>query len=556
MATPASDPIAIEVARHSLIGVAEEMGSIMKRAAFSPMIKERNDRSCAIFTPDLELVAQAEHLPIHLALLLSTVPAAVEALPDGLGPGDVSIHNDPYVAGSHLPDFTTVMPIFEQDRLLGYSAVIAHMTDVGGSAGGGIAGVAREIFEEGFRVPPVRLYKAGKLDAEVLNLLAANVRIPDNMRGDILAQAAANHAGERGVRRVASRYGADRLLGYMNDIIDYTERRTRAEIEKLPDGVFDFEDFVDDDGNSDEPITIRAVVTITGAELTVDFTGSGEQRQGPVNMALAVLKSAVFFVVRCLIDPTIRTNSGCFRSIKVIAPEGTVVNAQFPAPVAGGSLETAQRAVDTLLGAFSKAVPEAVTAAGMGGHNSLSFSGQWADTGRPFVMGENVSGGWGARAQSDGLDATRAYLFNTPNNPVEVLERESPLLVERVELRQDSGGAGKHRGGLALVKEYRAMGRVRVSILSDRRRFAPWGLFGGAEGATSEHFLVRGGERTLLPTKTAVNLEAGDHLIAMTAGGGGYGDPADRDPRLVEEDVATGRVSASASGVDESGARS
>jgi N-methylhydantoinase B len=538
-----SDPITVEVVRHSLIGVAEEMGSIMKRAAFSPMIKERNDRSCAIFSPDLELVAQAEHLPIHLALLMSTVPAAVAALPGGLGPGDISIHNDPYVAGSHLPDFTTVMPIYEGSRLLGYSAVIAHMTDVGGSAGGGIAGVAREIFEEGFRVPPVRLYKGGALDAEVLNLLAANVRIPDNMRGDILAQAAANQAGDRGVRRVAAKYGADQLLRYMADIISYTERRTRAEIARLPDGVFEFEDFVDDDGNSDEPIPIRASVTIEGTELTVDFTGSGEQRQGPVNMALAVLKSAVFFVVRCLIDPTIRTNAGCFRSITVVAPEGTVVNARFPAPVAGGSLETAQRAVDTLLGAFSKAVPEAVTAAGMGGHNSLSFSGQWAADGRPFVMSENVSGGWGARARSDGLDATRAYLFNTPNNPVEVLERESPLLVERVELRTDSGGAGRSRGGQSLVKEYRALGRVRVSILSDRRTHAPWGLFGGQPGAVSQHFLVRDGTRTLLPTKTAVHLEPGDRLIAMTAGGGGYGDPAERDASLIDFDIETGRVS-------------
>lgn len=539
------DPIGVEVCRHAMIGVAEEMGTIMKRAAFSAMIKERDDRSCALFTPDRQLVAQAEHLPIHLALLVSTVPAALRELePEGLGPGDISIHNDPYVAGSHLPDFTTIMPFHDEaGSLLGYSAVIAHMTDVGGGAPGGIGGQAQEIFDEGIRLPPVRLYTAGRLNPDVLKIVKANVRLPETMAGDILAQAAANLAAERGMRRLAARFGSQTLLHNMAEIVDYTERLTRAEIAKLPDGAYEFEDFVDDDGNSDEPIAIRARVVVEGDELTIDFTGSSEQRAGPVNAAYAVVQSAVFHVVRCLIDPAIPTSAGCFRPIRVVAPEGTVVNASFPAPVGGGSLETAQRVVDVLLGAFAQAVPERVTAAGMGSHNSIAMGGWDGQRKRPFVIVENLSGGWGGRATKDGLTTTRVNLMNTPNNPVEVFEQEVPVLVERLEVREDSAGDGRQRGGFGLRKEYLMLADARVSILSDRHRFRPWGLFQGTSGAPSQHLVVAAdGTETPLPSKVTTTIPRGHRLVGMTAGGGGYGPPGERSPEAREEDAREGLV--------------
>lgn len=545
-AHPESDPVAVEVCRNALVGVADEMGVIMKRAAFSPMIKERNDRSCAVFTPALELVAQAEHLPIHLALLISAVPAAIRSLgEDQLGPGDVLIHNDPYLAGSHLPDFTTIMPVYVNDTLIAYTAVIAHMTDVGGSVPGGL-GTARDIFEEGIRVPPVRLYRSGELVKDVLDLISANVRTPDLMRGDLLAQAAANKAGEHGVQELGRRLGPDRLLSYMRQILDYTERRTRSEISRLPQGEFRFSDFLDDDGFSDEPVPIHAAIHIGAGSISVDYSGSAEQRRGPVNTALAVTTSATYFVVRCLIDPTIPTTSGCFRSVRVMAPERSVLNADFPAPVGGGSLETAQRVVDVLLGALSEALPEAVTAAGIGGHNTISFGGQWPQSSRTFVITENVSGGGGARSGHDGLNASRINLMNTPNNPIEVFEREAPLLIERYEIRPGSGGDGKYRGGLGTVKQYQSLAHARVSILSDRHRHRPWGLFGGEPGSSSRHWLLRqGAGRTLLASKVNLTLDPGDSLVAATAGGGGYGLPSERSPVARQADVLDGYVASS-----------
>ncbi len=540
------DAIAIEVCRHALVGVAEEMGTIMKRAAFSAMIREREDRSCALFTPDLELIAQAEHLPIHLALLASTVPAAVRKYGvDRLRTGDILLLNDPYVGGSHLPDFTTIMPVHDGQILIGYAAVIAHMTDVGGSAPGGFAVHAREIVEEGVRVPPVRLYRAGELDDDVLAIIAANVRLGDTLVGDILAQAAANRAGERGLLRLGQRFGRDNLLRYMHEIIAYTERRTRAEIQALPMGTFTFEDYLDDDGRSDEPLLIKVKLTIAESEVVVDFTGSAPQREGPVNTVLAVVQSACFFVLRCLIDPSIPTAAGCFRPLRVIAPEGSIVNARFPAPVGGGSLETAQRIVDALLGAFAQIVPERVTAAGMGSHNSVNFGGRELEGGGRFVLVDNISGGWGARARKDGLSATRVNLMNSPNHPVEVLEQEFPILVERYELRADSAGVGTFRGGHGIVKEYRMLADARVSILSDRHRFAPWGLLGGGPAACSQHVIVGSAGARELPSKTVTEIRAGERLIAMTAGGGGYGPPAGREPEAIRAEIRDGLLSES-----------
>jgi N-methylhydantoinase B len=544
-ATPrVEDPVGLEVFRNSLVGVAEEMGEVMMRAALSPMIKERNDRSCAIFTPDLRLVAQAEHLPIHLALLVRTVPAALAALPASLGPGDVSVHNDPFVGGSHLPDITAIRAIFDDDEgLLGYCAVIAHMADIGGSTPGGVGGMARDIVEEGLMIPPVLLVRGGEVVEDVMSLLAANVRLPEVLRGDLLAQVAALRAGAQGVATLAAKVGRGRYAQMTDQILAYSERRTRRAIAALPHGTATFTDVLDDDGMGHGPLPIRVALTVSDEGITADFTGSAGQRAAPVNASLAVTRSAVFFAVRCLIDPTIPTTSGCFGAVEVRAPTRTIINAAAPAPVGGGSLETAQRIVDTLFGALAQLMPDRVTAAGMGSHNTIAIGGVVEGTGKRFVITENLSGGGGARKDLDGVSVRRVNLMNTPNTPTEVLEREFPIRIVRAELREGSYGVGRRRGGMGLRKEYLFLQTCTVSILSDRKENAPWGLFGGASAQGSRHEVVRAdGSRQPLPSKITLTVQAGDRLVAETAGGGGYGLVRERLAQAVESDIRAGHT--------------
>lgn len=535
------DPIALEVFRNALVGVAEDMGEVMRRAALSPMIKERNDRSCAVFSPDVELVGQAEHLPIHLALLVSIVPAALQALDGDLEPGDVCLHNDPYVGGSHLPDLTAISPVYEGDELLGYVAVIAHHGDVGGITPGGVGGITRDILEEGVIIPPLKLCRKGVLADDVMRILKANVRLPREFEGDLLAQIAALQAGVNGIRELANKVGQGRFRQYSKDLLTYSEQRTRKAIADLPSGVAEFTDYVDDDGMGSGPLQIKLRLTISDHSIEADFTGSHPQLPAPVNASLAVTRSAVFFALRCLIDQTIPTTSGCFRLVNVVAPAETIVNAQPPVPVAGGSLETAQRIVDVLFGALAQLVPDRIPAAGMGSHNTIAIGGYDRSTGERFVVCENLSGGGGARRHLDGVSVRRVNLMNTPNNPVEVLERDHPLLVRRVELREDSGGSGRRRGGLGLRKEYEFLSESSVAILSDRKLHRPWGLDGGSAGAGSSHTLIRAdGDVVALPSKVQLNVQPGDRLLAETAGGGGYGDPIERSSDALENDHIDG----------------
>lgn len=522
------DPVGLEVFRNGLVGVAEEMGEVMMRAALSPMIKERNDRSCAVFTSDLRCVAQAEHLPIHLALLVSTVPAALATLRSPLERGDVLVHNDPYVGGSHLPDITMIAPVHDgEGEVLGYCAVIAHMADIGGSTPGGVGGLARDVIEEGLMIPPVRLCRGGEVVGDVMRLLTANVRLPETLEGDLLAQIAALRAGAAGVVRLAGSVGRRRFEAMTAQILEYSERRTRLAIAALPQGEASFEDVLDDDGMGNGPLPIRVRVRVSADGISADFTGSAGQLAAPVNASESVTRSAVFFVLRCLIDPTIPTTSGCFDAVRVDAPEHTIVNARPPAPVGGGSLETAQRIVDALLGALAGIMPEKVTAAGMGSHNTIAIGGHSA--GRRWVITENLSGGGGARAELDGVTCRRVNLMNTPNTPVEVLEREFPLRVVRCEIRDGSGGEGRRRGGDGLLKEYEFLQSATLAILSDRKEHTPWGLAGGGHGQGSLHELVRAdGSVEALPSKVALTVAAGERLVARTAGGGGYGPPEQR----------------------------
>lgn len=534
------DPIGLEVFRNGLATIAEDMGEVMQRAALSIMIKERNDRSCALFNPKLELIAQAEHLPIHLALLVAIVPAAVNSLEADLQPGDICIHNDPYVGGSHLPDITLIAPIYDEKNqaLLGYCAVIAHMADIGGSRPGGLGGLSHDIVEEGLIIPPVLLYRANELDSGIMRVLTANVRLRSVFEGDLLAQVAALRAGIRGVQRMVDKLGLTEYLELSQELLDYSAERTRDAISRLPDGRAAFEDFLDDDGQGSGPLPIRAMVTIHGSNIDVDFEGTAPQRRAPVNASLSVVKSAVFFAVRCIIDSTIPTTAGCFRSISISAPPASIVNAEAPAPVAGGSLETAQRVVDTLFGALSKILKDVIPAAGMGSHNSIAFGGVTSANGERFVLGENLSGGSGARPLSNGFSARRVNLMNSPNTPVEVIEQEYPIQIVRSELRNNSFGDGSTRGGLGIRREYLFLEDVSVSILSDRSTIPPWGLAGGTPAKGSRHTLIRkSGEIVPLPSKVDLRACTGDRLVAETAGGGGYGDPRRRREIDIADDV-------------------
>lgn len=543
MSTGISDPIALEVFRNRLVGVAEEMGEVMRRVALSPMIKERNDRSCAIFTPDMQLVAQAEHLPIHLALLVNIVPEALATLGEPLRPGDVCLHNDPYVGGSHLPDVTAVSAIFDDEgqELLGYCAVIAHHGDIGGASPGGVGRLTHDIVEEGLLIPPLLVRRGGEVVEDIMKLLKGNVRLPVEFEGDILAQIAALQACSQGVQGLARDLGAARYHSMTKEILAYSKARTRAALRALPHGEAVFVDVLDDDGMGNGPLPIRVRLRIDDDGVLADFAGSHPQLPAPVNASLAVTRSATFYAIRCLIDPSIPTTSGCFRLVSVKAPPASIVNAQSPAPVAGGSLETAQRIVDVLFGALAQLVPARIPAAGMGSHNTIAIGGFRDGSGERFVISENLSGGGGARPAQDGISARRVNLMNTPNTPVEVLERNNPVVIRRLSLREGSAGQGTSRGGLGLHKEYEFLQDCQVAILSDRSTNAPWGLFGGGSAMGSAHFITRNGGRTQkLPSKVELQVKTGDRLIAQTAGGAGYGPPEDRPHQSVEQDLVAG----------------
>ncbi len=537
----AVDPIRMEVFRQSIIGIAEEMGMKMKRAAFSTIIKERDDRSCAFFTPDLEMVAQADHLPSHLGLLVHAVRNAILRVgAENLRPGDITIHNDPFIGGSHLPDITTIMPIFIDGEIMAYCAVIAHWTDVGGRAPGSLAGDAKSVVEEGLRLPPMKMVEEGVVREDLLELILSNVRVPDDIRGDLRAQLAANRVGEQRFEELAKKFGKEELKELMAAIIDYSYRRTRQEIGKLPDGTYSFEDALDDDGNSDDPLPIRVRVDIDGEDMKVDFTGTATQRQGPVNGVLSVTHSATYFTLKCLIDPNIPTNSGVFRSVEIVAPPGTIVNAQPPAAVGGGSLETSQRIVDTLIGCFSQFAPNRMSAAGSGTFNCVTFGGFDSIRNHPFVILEQNSGGGGGRKGHDGLKGVRNNISNTPNNPIEVVEAEFPLRVECYELMADSGGAGEWMGGLGARKIYRLLTDQTITVLADRVRTPPWGIFEGQPGRNGCYAIKKDGGERELRSKSTTYASADETMVIETTAGGGYGPPENRDPAAIQRDLKAG----------------
>jgi N-methylhydantoinase B len=541
------DPVTLEVTRNAAAAICEEMNATLVRTGYSPNIKERRDCSCALFDADGEMIAQAENMPVHLGAMPFSVAAALDRFPpETLEPGDAVLLNDPYHGGAHLPDLTLVTPVFHGEDLVAFAANRAHHADVGGARAGSVAADSTEIYQEGLRIPPVKLSTAGDDNEAVVEMLLANVRTPDERRGDLRAQEAANATGRRRFLELADDHGIEGLTAALDAVKDYSERRMRAEIESLPDGTYAFEDVLDDDGRGNEDLPVRAVVTVDGDSVTVDFSGTAPQTAGPINAVVAVTASATYYAVRCVTDPDIPPNHGCYRPVEIDAPSGTIVNPDPPAAVVGGNLETSQRVTDAVLGAFGEADPERVVAACQGTMNNVTFGGTDPRDGSPYAFYETEAGGFGGRAGKDGLDAVQVHMTNTMNTPAEVLETAYPLRVSRYELRPDSGGAGEFRGGLGLRRDIRVRDHeATVSLLADRQRHRPYGLAGGEPGQPGRTVRIDpDGEETRLPGKSTHQLPPGTAVSIRTPGGGGYGDPGDRDPEAVARDRERGKITA------------
>ena len=506
------DAAELQVLISRLTGVAEEMGAVLRRAAFSPNIKERADCSAALFTADGEMLVQAEHIPVHLGSMPASVRAAVDAFGGRLGPGDQVALNDPFAGGTHLNDLTLVAPCFVGGRLVGWAANRAHHADVGGSAPGSIPADATEIYQEGLRIPPTRL------DDGLRRLLRANSRTPAERAGDLDAQVGANVTG---VGRLAEIAGAGAPL---HEVVDYGERRMRAAVAGLPDGTWRAADVLDSTGaapDQQRPARIAVAVTVAGDEVSVDFAGTDPQARGNVNAVEAVTVSAVSYALRSAVDPTIPANGGAMRPVRVLAPPGTVVAARPPVAVGAGNVEVSQRVADVCLAALAAPCRARVPAAGQGTMNNLLVGGDG------WVYYETVAGGQGGRPTARGMSGVHTGMTNTKNTPIEALERAFPLRVQRYRLRRASGGAGRHPGGEGIERDLRVLEDCTVSLITERRTSSPPGLWGGAPGAPGENWLLPRGDESRaerLPDKCTVRLAAGDVLRMLTPGGGGWGE--------------------------------
>ncbi|WP_239524532.1 hydantoinase B/oxoprolinase family protein [Halogeometricum borinquense] len=528
------DAITLEIMRNQFESVAEEMGQVLITSSYSPNIKERRDCSTALFDADGRLVAQAEHIPVHLGAMPEAVQTVLGYDPK---PGDVFVLNDPFEGGTHLPDVTMVSPLSLDGEILGFAVSRAHHADVGGMAPGSMPAGAREIYQEGLRLPPVRLVEGGEVNDDVMSVLLANVRNPGERRADIRAQIAANERAEERLGDLVEEHGKPQVVAAFDAVMAYSRDRVTAELRALPDGEYHARDVLEGDGVTDEDIPIEVTVSIDGETVAVDFDGTAPQVAGNVNAPLAVAKSAVYFVVRCVTDPEIPPNQGCYDPITVSVPEGTLLNPDAPAAVVGGNVETSQRVTDVVFTALAEAAPDRVPAQGQGTMNNLTI-GSRAGGSEGFTYYETIGGGFGGRASGDGMDGVQVGMTNTLNTPIEALEAEYPLFVEEYSLRENSGGRGRYRGGLGIVRSVTIEADATVSLLTERRRVAPKGIAGGEDGATGQN-LVDGES---VPAKTTRDVPAGTTVTVRTPGGGGHGKPEDRSTADKERDAEDGKV--------------
>ena len=561
------DPVELEVFKNLYHSIAEEMGAALRRTSFSPNIKERRDYSCAVFDSAGQVIAMGDHMPVHLGSMPMSVAAAVEQCE--LEAGDVVMLNDPFRGGTHLPDITLVMPVYVGKGKSGgrgqhgrvarahtpntlpdfYVASRAHHADVGGTYPGSM-GPCREIYQEGFRIPPVKIMRGGKLVADVLALLLNNVRTPEEREGDLGAQIAACQTGAQRLREICDRYGIARAKHAAADLLVYSEEMMQAFLRTIPPGQYQAEDFLDDDGVENKPVRIAVTIQVKAssakksavetrlaaspsasskkpaAHVTIDFTGSDPQVQGAINAVNAISYSACFYVFRCLLREDVPATSGLMHPIRVIAPSGTVVNAKPPAAVAGGNVETSQRIVDVLLKALAQAIPDRIPAAAAGTMNNLTIGGIDPRSGEPFAYYETIAGGMGARCTKDGVSGVHTHMTNSLNTPAEALEYAYPIRLRQYSLRSTSGGVGLHTGGDGIVREIEVLTDAQVTLLADRRSRGPSGLAGGTDGAPGRTLIIRrdGSEETI-PGKTSVRLRSGERVRIESPGGGGWGKP-------------------------------
>ena len=516
-----ADPVLLELYRHRFEGIADEMGATLQRTSYSPNIKERLDFSCALFDGRGQMVAQAAHIPVHLGAMPASVEAALDATSQW-HPGDVVVLNDPYAGGTHLPDLTMISPVFPtQDATspLFFVASRAHHADVGGMAPGSLP-LANELVQEGFILPPVKLYHRGHRNDALLRVFLRNVRTPDERRGDLAAQRAAHSVGERRLQSLIEAHGRDAVSAYAGHLQDYSDRQTRSTIAQWPDGTYAFEDMLELPSGE---ATLCVAATIDGDSVTFDFAGTSDAVDSGLNAVRSITTSACAYVVRCLAGDEVPANAGCFAPLTVRAPHGSIVHVQAPHAVAGGNVETSQRIVDVTLGALAQALPEQVPAAGQGTMNNLTIGGTATD-GTPFAYYETIAGGMGAHPNGKGLDGVHVHMTNTLNTPVEALEQAYPFEVTRYELRDASGGAGTHRGGAGVVRCYRLQVDATVTMMSTRRHRGPWGRNGGGPGQPGRTVLVHpDGTEEALPPHFSRRLSAGSELRIETPGGGGFG---------------------------------
>jgi len=538
------DPIQLEIIANGLRSIADECFVALMRSSYSTNIKERNDHSIAIVDRDGQLIVQAARaLPIHIASMQGLMRCVLEKYADDIQPNDIFIANDPHTAGgTHLPDINYAMPVFVEEELVAFICNIAHHADVGGMVPGSMAGGMSEIYQEGLRIPIVKLFRAGELQTDIMDLLLLNVRVPEERRGDHNAQIAACRLGERRLQEVIQVHGLASVLASFGEIIDRTALRMRTAIAEIPDGTYEFEDFMDGDGMGTMDLPIHLVMSVSGDRIHLDFAGTSAQVTGNINTTLNALQASVCYALIAVLDSDMPSNQGVLDAVDVDAESGSLLNSVFPAPVAARA-HTCQRAIDVVLGALAQALPEKVIAAANGANTTAVFSGVDPRSNNPYLYLETLGGGMGARAHKDGKDGVQVGITNTSNLPVEAIEQEYPLRVEEYSLVEDSGGAGKYRGGMGMRRIVTPVAHECVfNGAGERFRYRPWGLFGGESGGSGRFLLRNGeGEKRLEDKPGEIKISAGDRVVIETPGAGGYGSPKDRGRSAIEGDRQSGK---------------